>query len=150
MIRILFICHGNICRSPMGMFILRDMVQKRGVASQFLIDSAATSTEEIGNGLYPPARRRLEAEGIPCTGHRARQLTRADYAAYDLLLGADSANLHNMRRICGGDPDGKIRRLLDYSAAPRDIADPWYTDDFDTAYRDIVEGCEALLAQLGY
>lgn len=134
----------------MGMFILRDMVQKRGVASQFLIDSAATSTEEIGNGLYPPARRKLEAEGIPCTGHRARQLTRADYAAYDLLLGADSANLHNMRRICGGDPDGKIRRLLDYSAPPRDIADPWYTDDFDTAYRDIVEGCEALLAQLGY
>jgi protein-tyrosine phosphatase len=150
MIKILFICHGNICRSPMGMFILRDMVQKRGVASQFLIDSAATSTEEIGNGLYPPARRKLEAEGIPCTGHRARQLTRADYAAYDLLLGADSANLHNMRRICGGDPDGKIRRLLDYSAPPRDIADPWYTDDFDTAYRDIVEGCEALLAQLGY
>ena len=150
MIKILFICHGNICRSPMGMFILRDIVQKRAVAGNFCIDSAATSTEEIGNGLYPPARRKLEAEGIGCTGHRARQLTRGDYEIYDLLLGADSANIRNMRRICGGDPEDKIHRILDYSAVPRDIADPWYTGDFDTAYHDILEGCEALLAQLGY
>lgn len=150
MTKILFVCHGNICRSPMGMFLLRELVKKRGVSDDFRIESAATSTEEIGNGLYPPARRKLEAEGIPCAGHRARQLTRADYDAFDLLLGADSANIRNMRFICGGDPEGKICRLLDFAAQPRDIADPWYTDDFSAAYRDILEGCEALLAKLGY
>ena len=150
MTKILFVCHGNICRSPMGMFLLRDMVQKRGISDAFRIDSAATSSEELGNGLYPPARRKLEAEGIPCCGHRARQLTRADYGAYDLLLGADSANIRNMHRICGADPEEKIHRLLDFSTRPRDIADPWFTGDFDTAYRDICEGCEALLAKLGY
>jgi len=148
--KILFICHGNICRSPMAMYVLRKIVQDRGIADQFYIDSAATSTEEIGNTIYPPARRKLERESVPIDGHRARQLRRNDYAAYDLLLGADSANIRNMTRICGGDPDGKIHRLLDYTARPRDIADPWYTDDFDTTYRDVVEGCEALLKHLGY
>lgn len=148
MTKILFVCHGNICRSPMAMYLMRDMVKKRGIADAFRIDSAATSSEELGNPLYPPARRKLTREGIPCEGHVVRKLEKADYARYDLLLGAESANIRNMLRICGGDPDGKIRRLLDYSSAPRDIADPWFTDDFDAAFDDIREGCEALLDKL--
>ena len=148
MIKILFVCHGNICRSPMAMFLMREMVKAQGVADRFRIDSAATSSEELGNPLYPPARRKLMREGIPCEGHVVRKLEKADYARYDLLLGAESANIRNMLRICGGDPDGKIRRLLDFSDTPRDIADPWFTDDFDTAYFDILEGCKALLDKL--
>ena len=116
MIKILFVCHGNICRSPMAEFVMKDLAAKAGAGEQFVIDSAATSTEEIGNPVYPPARRELAAHGIPCTGHAARQLTRADYDRYDLLIGMDSANIRNMLRICGGDPEGKIHRLLDYTA----------------------------------
>ena len=143
--KILFVCHGNICRSPMAECVLKNMVAKSGRSGEFYIDSAATSREEIGNPIYPPAVRKLKGEGIPLSGHRAVQMTREDYDKYDLLLAADSANLRNMRRIAGGDPQGKIRRLLDYTSRPRDIADPWYTGNFDVTYDDIVEGCQALL-----
>ena len=130
MIKVLFICHGNICRSPMSEFILRDMVAKRGIADQFEIASAATSREEIGNPVYPPAVRKLREQ---------------DYKYYDYLLAAEQYNIQNMLRIVGGDPEHKFHRLLDYSKHPRDIDDPWYSGDFETAYRDIVEGCEAFL-----
>ena len=148
MTRILFICHGNICRSPMAEFVMKDLVKKAGLSPQFYIDSAATSREEIGNPVYPPARRKLAEHGVPCGGHAARQLTGGDYAEYDLLIGMDQANLRNMRRICGGDPEGKLHLLLDFAERQGDIEDPWYTDDFDRAYRDILRGCEGLLRNL--
>lgn len=148
MIKVLFICHGNICRSPMAEFIFKDLIQKRGVANQFFIASAATSTEEIGNPVYPPAKRKLAEHGISCEGKRARQMKREDYKEYDLLIGTEQINVRNMERIAGGDPDAKMHRLLDYSTRPRDISDPWYTGDFERAYRDILEGCEALLDYL--
>ena len=146
MVKILFVCHGNICRSPMAEFVMKDLVEKAGLADAFSIASAATSTEEIGNGVYPPALRMLAAHGIGCAGKTARQMTRRDYEAYDLLIGMDSANLRNMRRICGGDPAGKIRLLLDYTRRPGDVADPWYTGDFAATWRDVDEGCRGLLA----
>ena len=146
MIKVLFICHGNICRSPMAACILRQMAAERGLALS--VDSAATSREEIGNPMYPPARRKLRQEGIPLDGHRARQMTRADYGDYDLLFAMDTANIRNMVRIAGGDPAGKISRLLDGTSCPRDIADPWYTGDFEATYRDLAEGCAALLDRL--
>ena len=118
MTKILFICHGNICRSPMAEFVMKDLVKKAGLSPQFYIDSAATSREEIGNPVYPPARRKLAEHGVPCGGHAARQLTGGDYAEYDLLIGMDQANLRNMRRICGGDPEGKLHLLLDYTGRP--------------------------------
>ena len=148
MTRILFICHGNICRSPMAEFVMKDLVKKAGLEGQFHIESAATSTEEIGNPVYPPARRKLAEHGIDCTGKTARQLTHTDYDRYDLLIGMDRANLRNMTRICGGDPDGKIRLLLDYTNHPGDIADPWYTDDFEATWRDVSEGCKGLLREV--
>ncbi len=148
MIKVLFICHGNICRSPMSEFILRDMVKKQGLSDLFHIASAATSREEIGNPVYPPARRKLKEHGIDPIGKTARQMTRQDYQDYDYLLAAERYNISNMLRITGGDPDHKISRLLDFSDRPRDIDDPWYTGDFDTAWADIVEGCEAFLAYL--
>ncbi len=148
MTRILFVCHGNICRSPMAEFVMKDMVQKAGLASEFSIASAATSTEEIGNPVYPPARRKLAEHGIGCAGKTARQLTRKDYASYDLLIGMDGMNIRNMQRICGGDPQGKIHRMMEYAGSNRDVADPWYTDDFDAAWRDIEAGCRGLLEQL--
>ena len=138
--KILFVCHGNICRSPMAEYIMKDMVRKAGRDDEFEIASAATSTEEIGNGVYPPAKRMLNAHGIECNGHHARQLTRRDHDYYDLLIGMDSYNIRNMQRMCGGDPDGKIRMLLD-----RDVADPWYTGDFIATWNDCIEGCMALL-----
>ena len=146
--RILFVCHGNICRSPMAEFVMKDLVEKAGVAQQFLIESAATSTEEIGNSVYPPARRKLAEHGISCQGKTARQMTRSDYARFDLLIGMDSWNIRNMRAISGGDPEGKIRMLMDYTNRPGDVADPWYTGDFEATWRDVLEGCEALLSQL--
>lgn len=146
--RILFVCHGNICRSPMAEFVMKDLVEKAGVAQQFLIESAATSTEEIGNSVYPPARRKLAEHGISCQGKTARQMTRLDYGRYDLLIGMDSWNIRNMRAISGGDPEGKIRMLMDYTNRPGDVADPWYTGDFEVTWRDVLEGCEALLSQL--
>lgn len=146
--RILFVCHGNICRSPMAEFIMKDLVKKAGLETQFVIESAATSTEEIGNPVYPPARRKLAEHGIGCTGKVSRQLVRADYDRYDLLIGMDRANLRNMRRICGGDHSDKIRLLMGFTGRPGDVADPWYTDDFDAAWRDVLEGCQGLLKDL--
>ena len=148
MIKILFICHGNICRSPMAEFVFKDMVAKKGLSADFEIASAATSTEEIGNPVYPPARRKLAQHGISCDGKTARQIKKNDYTHYDLLIGMDSANIRNMNRIFGGDPDGKIRLLLDYTDRPGDVADPWYTGDFDATWRDVNEGCKNLLALL--
>ena len=130
--RILFVCHGNICRSPMAEYVMKDLVKKAGLAAQFHIESAATSREEIGNPVYPPARRKLAEHGISCAGHAARQLTREDYDRWDLLIGMDGANLRNMRRICGGDPAGKLRLLLDCAGRSGEVADPWYTGDFET------------------
>ncbi len=152
MIKILFICHGNICRSPMAEFILKDMVHKQHRADNFRISSAATSTEEIWNGIgnpvYPPARAKLAEHGINCDGKRAVQLTRADYAKYDFLIGMDSANIRNMGRILGGDPEGKVFKLLSFAGMEQDISDPWYSGDFDRAYRDIELGCRFLLEYL--
>ena len=147
--KILFVCHGNVCRSPMAEFVMKDMAAKAGAGERFVIDSAATSTEELGNPVYPPARRELAAHGVFCGPHTARQMTRADYDKYDLLIGMDSANIRNMTRICGGDPAGKIARLLDGTPRPRDIADPWYTGDFQSTWDDLLEGCTALLDRLG-
>ncbi len=148
-IRVMFVCHGNICRSPMAEFILRDMLKKRGLSERVTVASSATSTEEIWNGVgnpvYPPAKRELSLHGLSCEGKRAVQLTRADYDRYDLFIGMDSANIRNMHRILGGDPQGKIRKLMDY-AGGGDVADPWYTGDFSITYRDIEKGCRALLA----
>ena len=148
MTKILFVCHGNICRSPMAEYVMKDLVKKAGLEGEFSIASAATSTEEIGCPVYPPARRKLAEHGIGCAGKTARQLRREDYDRFDLLIGMDGANLRNMRRICGGDPDGKLQLLLHYTGQTHDVADPWYTDDFDAAWRDIESGCRALLAQL--
>lgn len=146
--KILFVCHGNICRSPMAEFVMKHLVAEAGVAERFHIESAATSTEEIGNGVYPPARRKLAEHGIGCEGKTARQMTSRDYSRFDLIVGMDSANLRNMRRICGGDPDGKIHLLMDYTDSPRDVADPWYTGDFEATWRDVLAGCRALLERL--
>lgn len=145
MTKILFVCHGNICRSPMAEFVMKEIVEKAGRAGEFEIASAATSTEEIGNPVYPPVKRMLKQHGIDCAEKRARQLTRSDYDKYDLLIGMDSANRSNMLRICGGDPLGKIHLLLDYTERGGDIADPWYSDDFESTWRDVQEGCRGLL-----
>ena len=139
--KILFVCHGNICRSPMAEFVMKYLVEKEGLTDQYLIESAATSTEEIGNPVYPPARRKLAEHGIRCDGHSARQITRADYNRFDLLIGMDQWNLRNMERICGGDPEDKIRPLL----PNKDVADPWYTGDFEATWQDVLKGCTALL-----
>ena len=146
--RILFVCHGNICRSPMAEFVMKHLVEKAGLADNYDIASAATSTEEIGNGVYPPARRKLAEHGIDCQGKRARQLTRGDYSRYDLLVGMDGQNMRNMLRICGGDPQGKLRMLMDFTRRPGDVADPWYTGDFEATWRDGLEGCQGLLQYL--
>lgn len=146
--KLLFVCHGNICRSPMAEFTMKDLVARAGLVDRFEIASAATSAEEIGNPVYPPARNELARHGVSCAGHAARQLTRADYAAFDLLIGMDGANLRNMARICDGDPEGKIHRLLDYTCHPGDVADPWYTGDFQATWRDVEAGCQALLDKL--
>ena len=148
MTKILFVCHGNICRSPMAEFVMKHLVKEAGVADQFSIASAATCTEEIGNPVYPPAARTLAAHGVPCSGHAARQLRKADYESYDLLIGMDDANIRNMQRMCGGDPQGKIHQLLDYTDRPGEVADPWYTGNFEATWRDVWEGCNGLLAQL--
>ena len=148
MTKILFVCHGNICRSPMAEFVMKDLTAKSGLSTQFHIASAATSREEIGNPVYPPARRKLAEHGVACGGHAAWQLTAQDYREYDLLIGMDQANLRNMKRICGGDPEGKLHLLLDYTSRPGDVADPWYTGDFDATWRDVLAGCQGLLRSL--
>ena len=141
--KILFVCHGNICRSPMAEYVMKYLVEQAQLTDQYMIASAATSTEEIGNPVYPPARRKLAEHGISCNGHAARQMTRADYQRYDLLIGMDSANLRNMTRIAGGDPEGKIRPLL----YDKDVADPWYTGNFEVTWQDVLRGCQALLEE---
>lgn len=148
MTSILFVCHGNICRSPMAEFVMKDLVKKAGLGNRFHIESAATSTEETGNPVYPPARRKLSEHGISCVGKTARQLTRADYGRYDLLIGMDRANIRNMARICGGDRSGKLHLLLEYADRPGEVADPWYTGDFETTWQEVLAGCQGLLAHL--
>ena len=148
MVRILFVCHGNICRSPMAEFVMKDLVTKAGVEAQFEIASAATSTEEIGNPVYPPARRKLAEHGISCVGKTARQLTHKDYEHYDLLIAMDRNNLRNLKRMLGEDTVNKIHLLMDYTDHPGEVADPWYTGDFEETWRDISEGCSGLLEQL--
>ena len=149
MIKVLFVCHGNICRSPMAEFVLKDMVQRAGIAEEFEIASAATSSEELGNPVYPPARRKLAEHGIGCAGKTARRIRRDDYDAYDLLLGFDQANLRNMERCFGGDPEGKLHLMTEYVGEPEAIIDdPWYTRDFDRAWEDIHTCCLALLNTL--
>ena len=145
--KILFICHGNICRSPMAEMILKHLVRERGLTG-YVIDSAAVSREEIGNGVYPPARRELAAHGIRCEDHRARQITAADYDRWDYLIGMDMSNISRMLRIFGDDPEGKVHRLMDFTGRPADVSDPWYSDRFDICYRDVLAGCEALLRHI--
>lgn len=147
-IKVLFICHGNICRSPMAEFVLRDMAARRGLGDRLFVASAATSTEEIGNPVHRGTREKLREHGISTDGKRAVQLKKSDYDQYDYLLGMESWNLTNMMRILKNDPEHKVHRLLDFSDRPRDIADPWYTGNFDVTYDDVVEGCEAFLAHL--
>ena len=149
MTRVLCVCHGNICRSPMAEFVMKDMVHRRGLDDRFEIASAATSREEIGNPVYPPARRKLAEHGISCGGHHARQMTREDYDRYDYIIGMDMANLRNICRITGGDLEHKVSLLLDHTArAGQEVADPWYTGDFDETWDDVTEGCEQLLAEI--
>ena len=145
MIKILFVCHGNICRSTMAEYVMKDMIEERGLSDLYEIDSAATSREEIGNPIYPPARKKLVEEGIPIGTHRARQITKADYKYFDKIYIMDHWNLRNISRVLGLNEkqielDGKIEMLL-----PRDVADPWYTGDFDATYRDVTEGCKRIL-----
>ena len=148
MTRVLFVRHGNICRSPMAEFVMKDMVEKAGLAREIRVASAATTTEEIGNPVYPPARRKLAEHGISCEGKTARQMCWPDYERYDLIIGMDQENLYDMRRICQGDPEGKIHLLMDYTNRPGDVADPWYTRDFEATWRDVEDGCRGLLMYL--
>ena len=148
MTKILFVCHGNICRSPMAEFLMKELVRQAGQAEAFCIASAATSAEELGNPVYPPVRRKLAEHGIDCTGKTARQLTRRDYEDWDLLIGMDEENMAGMRRLFGGDPEGKLHMLLEYAGLHQGVADPWYTRDFDAAWQDVTVGCTALLNRL--
>ncbi len=148
MTRILFICHGNICRSPMAEFIMKDMVKKEGLADEFKIASAATSREELGNPVYPPARRILSEMGISCSGKTARQITKADMAEYDYLICMDSHNINNAIRIFGEEARERLSLLLDYTDTPGSVSDPWYTDDFESTKRDVTRGCKALLEHI--
>lgn len=149
MIRVLFVCHGNICRSPMAEFLMRDLVHKSNLSDQVLVASAATSTEEIGNPVHYGTREKLRQVGISCAGKTAVQLKKSDYAKYDYLIGMDDWNIRNMRRMLGGDPDGKIYKMLEFAGSSRDVADPWYTGDFEATYRDIMAGCQGLLREIG-
>lgn len=146
--RIMFVCHGNICRSPMAEFIFKKMIEDEGLTSEFYVSSSATSTEEIGNSVYPPARAELKRHGIVPDGKRAVQLRASDYDKYDLFVCMDSYNLRNIKRIFPRDDEGKVSKLMDYTTRGGDVADPWYTDRFDIAYRDIEEGCRGLLEEL--
>lgn len=148
MYKILFVCHGNICRSPMAEFVMKKMVKDTGHETQFEIASAATSTEEIGNPVYPPARRILAEHGIGCAGKTARQMTRQDYDYFDQIIAMDRNNLRNLKRMFGEDTQHKISLLMDYTHRPGDVADPWYTGDFEATWQDVWEGCEGLLNRL--
>lgn len=148
MIRIMFVCHGNICRSPMAEFTMKKLVADAGLSGNFLIASSATSTEELGNPVYPPARAELAKHGIGCAGKTAVQLRKSDYGKYDYFIGMDTANIRNMNRIFGSDKNGKVYKLLTFAGRGDDISDPWYSRDFSTAYADIEEGCNGLLSHL--
>lgn len=150
MIRVLFVCHGNICRSTLCESVFTYMVKERGIADQFYIDSCATSTEETGNPPHRGTVNKLREAGIPLVPHRARQIKWSDYEKFDYIIGMDTWNIRNLTRMLKGDPEGKVYKLLSFSGSGRDIADPWYTGDFDVTYDDIVEGCEGFLAYLGY
>ena len=147
--KIMFVCHGNICRSPMAEFVFKDLIYEKGMSDKFFVSSSATSTEEIWNGVgnpvYPPAKRILNAHGINCEGKRAVQLKQSDYDNFDYFIGMDGANIRNMNRILMGDPDNKIYKLLTFAGRADDVADPWYTGDFEITYKDVYEGCEGLL-----
>lgn len=146
--RIMFVCHGNICRSPMAEYVMKDLVRCRGLEGTVFVDSAATSTEEIGNPVHRGTKRMLRERGVPCGDHRARQIIRADYDEYDLIIGMDEANIRSMRRVFGGDPQGKLHKLLEFAGSDREVADPWYTGDFETTYDDVVAGCEGVCERL--
>lgn len=146
--KILFICHGNICRSPMAEFLMKDLVKQEGLSDRFEIASAATSTEEIGNPVYPPVKRLLDEHGISCEGKTARQMTMRDYEHFDMIIAMDRQNLRNINRIIGEDKLHKVTLLMDYTTRPRDVADPWYTRNFSATWYDINEGCKGLLTQL--
>lgn len=148
MIKILFVCHGNICRSPMAEFVMKDMVKRKGIEDEFEIASAATSTEEIGNPVYPPVRKKLNEEGISCSGKTARQMTKGDYEYYDYIVAMDQNNLRNMAFFTGGDPLGKVSLLMEHTSTPGDVADPWYTGDFQKTWEDVNEGCKGILKML--
>ena len=148
MIKILFVCHGNICRSPMAEFVMKRLVREKGADDRFYIESAATSTEEIGNPVYPPARRKMAEHGISCSGKTARQMTKADYDRYDYIVAMDKNNLRNMTKFVGSDPLGKVSLLMDHTDRPGDVADPWYTGDFETTWIDVNEGCARLFEKL--
>ena len=148
MIKIMFVCHGNICRSPMAEFVFKKMVADKELSAEFIIESSATSTEEIGNDIHPGTRRILDKYGIPYKRREAVQIARSDYARYDLFIGMDSANIRNLGRIFGADPENKIKKLLDFTSRRGDVADPWYTGNFEDTWRDVKEGCEALLDKL--
>ncbi|SFA90337.1 protein-tyrosine phosphatase [Acetitomaculum ruminis DSM 5522] len=148
MIKILFICHGNICRSTMSQFVLQDMVNKKGLKDLFLIDSRATSTEEIGNPPHRGTVNKMKEQGIPVLFHRASQITMKDYEEFDYIIGMDSANIRNLNRMLKGDPEGKVYKLLSFKSDGRDIADPWYTGNFDKTYEDVLEGCIGFLMYL--
>ena len=146
--KILFVCHGNICRSPMAEFVMKHLVEEKGLQDLFEIASAATSTEELGNPVYPPARRKLAEHGIGCQGKTARQMTMDDYHHYDYVIVMDRNNVRNLHRLLGGDPDQKISLLMDYTRRPGQVADPWYTGDFEATWIDVLEGCEGLLESI--
>lgn len=146
--KILFVCHGNICRSPMAEFVMKRLVKDAGREGEFCIESAATSAEEAGNPVYPPSKRKMAENGIDCSGKRARQLIRKDYATWDLIIGMDRYNRRNMLNLFGGDPEGKVHLLLDFTDTPCDVEDPWYTGDFDATWNDCMKGCTELLKRL--
>jgi len=148
MIKVMFVCHGNICRSPMAEFILKDIIKKRGLEDKFVISSSATSTEEIGNPVHPGTRKKLSSFNINTSGKKAVQITKSDYEKYDYIFLMDNNNIRNIKRIIDSDPDNKICRFLDITNNPRDIADPWYTGNFDETYNDILEGCTAFIKKL--
>ncbi len=146
--KIIFICHGNICRSPMAEFVMKQMVRDAGLENEFEIASAATSTEELGNDVYPPVKRLLHEKGIPCKGHSAHQISKAEFAYYDHVIVMDNYNLRNLERVVGPDKTGKVSRLRDFTDSPGEIADPWYTGEFSLTYRQVTESCRALLSLL--
>ncbi|HIV85336.1 MAG TPA: low molecular weight phosphotyrosine protein phosphatase [Candidatus Monoglobus merdigallinarum] len=145
MIRIMFVCHGNICRSPMAEFVLKDLVKKNGISDLFYIESAATSFEEIGNPVHPGTRRKLSEVGISVKGKLAQKLIASDYQKFDYFAGMDGYNIRNMNRLFGGDPEGKVVKLLQFAGDDSDIADPWYTGNFDVTYDDVLRGCQGII-----